>query len=361
MSLAQHFSADYSEARRRFREAAAASGARLEFLPYPVKGPAGEELTTDVARIGPDDASSVLVSMSGTHGVEGFCGSGIQLAALASGLHREVPKGGAIIFIHAINPYGFAWVRRVTHENVDLNRNFVDFAKKLPENPGYEALWDAICPREWTDEALEAAQARMNAYAEEHGTAALQKAVSGGQYRHDDGIFYGGTAPTASRLNLERIVDTHLKRARRVAVIDWHTGLGPYGYGEPIVVHAPGSAALQRALDWYGDTVGSPALGTSASPELSGVNVEGIERRLAPGTELTAMALEFGTLPQRQVRDAIRADNWLHRWGDLASAKGRALKQAMREAFYCDADDWKSMVAEQGVERQRQALKGLAM
>jgi hypothetical protein len=298
--------------------------------------------------------------MSATHGVEGFCGSGIQLATFAAGLHKELPPDTALVVIHAINPYGFAWLRRVTHENVDLNRNFVDFGRKLPENPGYEALWDAICPADWSEATQAATQARLDAYGEEHGAAALAQAISGGQYRHPDGLFFGGSGPTAARRNLEAIVDTYLKHARQVAVVDWHTGLGPYGYGEPIVVHAPGSAALERARQWYGDKVTSPALGNSTSAELSGVNVDGIERRLGAGVEFTAMALEFGTLPTREVRDSLRGDNWLHHHGQVESAAGREIKRAIRDAFYCDKDDWKDMLADQGVQRQREALKGLA-
>ena len=48
--------------------------------------------------------------------------------------------------VHAINPHGFAWSRRVTEDNVDLNRNFVDHAQPYPSNPGYEELRAAICP-----------------------------------------------------------------------------------------------------------------------------------------------------------------------------------------------------------------------
>ncbi|MEJ0064575.1 MAG: DUF2817 domain-containing protein [Caulobacteraceae bacterium] len=45
--------------------------------------------------------------------------------------------------IHAINPYGFAWLRRVTEENIDLNRNWIDFSQPPPANPGYDELADA--------------------------------------------------------------------------------------------------------------------------------------------------------------------------------------------------------------------------
>ena len=50
--------------------------------------------------------------------------------------------------IHGINPYGFAWLRRVTNENIDLNRNWIDFNQPLPQNPTYDELHASICPSE---------------------------------------------------------------------------------------------------------------------------------------------------------------------------------------------------------------------
>src|SRR5579863_4487947 len=151
MAARDYFAGDYQEARRKFRNAAARAGGALSSYVNPkARGPKGEELATDVARLGPNDAGRVLLTISGTHGAEGFCGSGSQVGAFAAGLGRELPADTALIAVHAINPYGFAWVRRVTEDNVDLNRNFVDHQGKLPSNDGYVELADAICPREWT-------------------------------------------------------------------------------------------------------------------------------------------------------------------------------------------------------------------
>ena len=78
------------------------------------------------------------------------------------------------------------------------------------------------------------------------------------------------------------------------------------------------------------------------------------------GGALTAIALEYGTIPSKEVRLALRADNWLHVHGATESAKGRAIKEQIRDAFYQDQDDWKEMVWERSLETQRMALKGLA-
>ena len=74
---------DYASARQQFLVAAAACGAPLEFHPHPQAGLQGEPIGIDIAWLGPRTARRVLVSLSGTHGVEGLYGSGAQVLACA--------------------------------------------------------------------------------------------------------------------------------------------------------------------------------------------------------------------------------------------------------------------------------------
>ena len=359
MTVNSYFSADYAEARGKFLDAAGAAGARLAHHRNPTLGPEGEALFTDTAWIGPAEAERVLMIISGTHGVEGFCGSGVEVGWLESGLYKEAPAGIATLLIHAINPHGFAWRRRVTEDNVDLNRNFVDHTQAYPVNDGYAELHEAICPREWTEAVIAETWTTLQDYTARHGAAALQVAISAGQYTHADGLFFGGQAPTWAAETLRAIMAAELGRARHVAMIDYHTGLGPRGYGERICLHAPGSPELARAEAWYESDITSPALGTSSSAELNGVNLSGVLEAL-PQAEVVGIGLEYGTLPLDDVFLALRADNWLHQHGDPASAQGGTIKAQIREAFYQDAGDWKAMVWERAVGTQRLALKGLS-
>jgi hypothetical protein len=123
------FAADYSEAREKFLSAARIAGATHHRYDNPTKGPRGEALSTDVAQLGPEDASKIVMTISSTHGVEGYCGSGFQVDWLTSVGAAGLPKDTAAVMVHAINPYGFAWTRRVTEEGNDLNRNYVDHSK----------------------------------------------------------------------------------------------------------------------------------------------------------------------------------------------------------------------------------------
>lgn len=358
MNSVDSFSADYKRARTRFREAAASAGGALESLPHPEKGPDGADLYTDVARFGSLGAQKMLVLISGTHGVEGFCGSGAQVDFLRRGEAAKLPHDVGLLMIHAINPYGFAWLRRVTHENIDLNRNWIDFKQPLPKNPTYTALSGAICPKEWTDSSRAAANAVLAEYAAREGALALNQAMSGGQYEHPTGIFYGGTAPSWSRTTQTRIFQHYLGQVSAVGIIDYHTGLGPWGFAEQIATAARDSTAFHRASRWYGAAVKSTVDGTSAAARIGGDGLTAATA-LLPGCTVTAIALEVGTLPHEEVRLALRADAWLHAHGDLRSPEAKKIKSQIRAAYYGDADDWKGMVAGQSLLACRQALAGL--
>jgi len=360
MNSAESFSADYATARKTFLDAAGAAGAWLDSVSHPERGPDGGALACDIAWIGPKDAEAVLVMISATHGVEGFCGSGAQIDWLRREEHRTMPKGVAAMLVHAVNPYGFAWLRRVTHENVDLNRNWVDFNTPLPQNPAYDALAEVICPATWTPEAQAQTGETLMAYAAQHGFMALQQALSGGQYTHAAGIFYGGDQPTWSRQTQTQIFEHHLRSAGRVAILDYHTGLGPWGLGEQIVTERPDTAGFARATAWYGGAITSPSAGDSTSADIVGDGLSFAPRLLAHA-QVTGMALEFGTKPPMEVIGALRGDAWLHAHGDPLSPEGRAIKAVVRDAFYGDADDWKGMIAGQSLLATRQAVKGLAM
>ncbi len=349
---------DYAAARAGFLAGARASGAEVESIAHPLRGPGGEDLATDIAWLGPPDAADILVIVSGTHGVEGHCGSMIQRELLARGELGLRPPQAAAMLIHAINPFGFAWDRRVTEDNVDLNRNFVDFAK-APQNAAYDELLAVLAPREWTDESRAAARATLRAYAGRHGARGLQQAVSGGQYRHPTGVFYGGAGPTWSRRTLTDILQTRLARAARVAVIDLHTGLGPEGYGERIVSAAPGTAEFARARAWYGEAAISQRSAGSVSAELAGDWLDAAPA-LLPRAEVTGIALEYGTVSGGRVLEALRADAWLHAHGDPRAPEAEAIRRQVRAAFYVDTDAWRGMVVGQAMLACRQALAGLA-
>jgi Protein of unknown function (DUF2817) len=353
------FAQSYAEARAKFLAAADAAGLAVHSHTHPLLGRDGETLAMDVARFGAADARALLLVSSACHGVEGYCGSGVQNALLADpAFHaRAQALGVAVLYVHGLNPYGFSWWRRVTHENVDLNRNWQDFSQPLPHNANYEAIAHALLPPTWPPSADN--EAVLAAYGAQHGPKALQAAVSGGQYSHPQGLFFGGHAPTWSQQTLRHVLQDHGRRCARLGWIDLHTGLGPSGHGEKIFASRDDAAALARARAWWGADVTSIYDGSSTSARLTGLMWLAAEQE-CPQARYTGIALEYGTVPWDEVMLALRADQWLANHPDVQGAERQAIKQRLRDVFYTDTDGWKAQIVAQGLTAARQAVVGLA-
>ena len=269
-----------------------------------------------------------------------------------------------MLLVHAVNPYGFSHIRRVTEDNVDLNRNFQDFAKPLPENARYAEIHEALVPADWDGPARAKAEEALAAWrAANGGMKAYQAAVAGGQYAFPDGLFYGGRGPTWSNATFRAIVESHGRSAKRVAAIDVHTGLGPRGYGEPLAIVPPDAPGFQRARAWWGDEVTSIMNGSSTSPPVAGPLI-GCLAACLPGAEVTAIGLEYGTVELAEVLEAIRGDNWLYARGLPSGLRmddplARTIKARVRDALTVDADDWKEQVFARAADFARKAYRGL--
>jgi len=359
MDASEHFAQSYREARQLFIAAADAADLDVHSHAHPMLGQDHEALAMDVVRDGPRDAKALLMISSACHGVEGFCGSGVQVALLRDEPWRAAAKqaGVAVLYVHALNPYGFSWWRRTTHENVDLNRNFHDFAQPLPVNTAYDEIAALLLPHDWPPSAtVEAALARFGA---ERGPKALQAAVSGGQYAHPEGLFFGGHNPTWSNVTFRHVLQEHGGRCEKLGWIDLHTGLGPAGVGERIFACRDDARALARAKRWWGEGITSIYDGSSTSALLSGLMwLAACEE--CPQAEYTGIALEYGTVPIMESIQVMRADQWYEVHPQADPAARAAVRRQMRDCFYLDNDAWKQQVLEQAFEAGHQALRGLS-
>ena len=264
---------------------------------YPIeaRGARDEALSTDVALIGDAKAERLLIMTSATHGAEGFCGSGCQLALLddAPMLARARFRRG-LLLVHAVNPYGFSWIARTDEGNVDLNRNAQPFdGRPLPENPGYGALHPLLLPESWPP--TEANQREQERYIAEHGLATYAQAVSRGQYTHADGLFYGGDRPAASLLNMRRILKEH------AAAFSASAGSTCIRAGAA----RPRREDLRRPARRGRSGAGAALVrrghrrayqGSSASVDITG-QLASVIYDACPTSTPTLMALEFGTQP----------------------------------------------------------------
>lgn len=115
-----------------------------------------------------------IIHSSGTHGIEGYLGSAVQVRFLHElFLHYEeklvsnqqptyIPSPNdrvrKILLIHAVNPYGMRHHRRTNENNVDLNRNVLsekmwrDVRKRDPNFVGYVDMDSTLNPFETVNE-----------------------------------------------------------------------------------------------------------------------------------------------------------------------------------------------------------------
>lgn len=317
-------------------------------------GPENEALVTDTFWIGPEDASRVLILIGGTHGIEGFVGSAIQIDLLDLICNGQllIPDNTAVLMIHALTPWGYAWQRRCDADGVDLNRNNVDFSKPLPDNKDYERLKNSLY--------LTDANQRTIAFAEfeqQQGRVAFEKAISAGQYSDPTGPFYGGKAPAHGRLVCEALINQYSLQQRDIAVIDLHSGLGSYGYGEAICDHQPDSAGTRVAHQWYGDSLALPLLGTSSSVPKTGLLDYAWHSIM--NERSCFITLEFGSFSTDQLFETLLRDHQL--WAQTENQPARLEhRKIMRHHFRPDDQAWQELVLFRARQVIAQGLYGVS-
>jgi len=350
------FPAHYEAARQRWLALVSALPADAkQYRPYQCQGtgPEGSPLFTDTVWFGDKEARRVVVVLAGTHGIEGFAGSAVQidhLHLLTSG-KISLPENTALLLVHALTPWGYAWLRRCDEDGVDLNRNVVDFSGRLPENSGYECLRNAL----FSDDAMRRKLIFVE-YEKAHGRVELEKAISAGQYTDLQGPFYGGRKPAHGRLVTEHLIKTYALRERDLAVIDVHTGLGPYGYGEIICDHNPDSPGTAASLRCYGDSVTLPLLGTSSSVPKTGLL--DYAWHAVMNERSCYVTLEFGTFGTDQLFEVLLKDHQL--WAGQNNMRERLDHSRLMRRHFCPDDQaWKEMVLFRARQVVAQAIRNL--
>lgn len=356
----EYFSDSYAQARQKFRDAiqkAIHSGHKIEhqILKHPIcTDKDGEPLTTDIAWLGPKDARAVLLVSSGLHGVEGFAGSAIQLKMLTE--HKKLPKDTAIVFAHAVNPYGFQNCRRVNEDNVDMNRNFIDWSKTPPSAHHLSTkIQSILVPEKWN---WPIALLKIMLLRVRHSMNELQQALTKGQYNKPDGLFYGGLKAAWTNAVMRDVIKSCTTKAAYLAHVDVHTGLGPSGQAELIITQPENSAMTRRAREWWGNAVKSVIDGDSISADVSGCVEHAHSQTDQSKCETTVIGLEFGTVPPFDVMKALAFDNWVYN-KDKSGKNIEKARQQMRAAFAPNDKEWERQILAGGQKVMDDALIGL--
>jgi hypothetical protein len=354
MDHALAFSPDYATARQRIRTAAQQASWSQQALAIGV-----DDLTIDVLWRGPKDAKRVLVVSSGLHGIEGYLGSAIQQTLFAEHMaQQDLPKDVAIVFLHALNPYGFTHLRRVNEDNIDLNRNFLGDGESFTGSPPrYEDLDSFFNPKSaprapWTTFP------RALWLIARHGLGSLKQTLPVGQYDFPKGLFFGGHAPSKTQQLLDEHLPTWLGHAEQVVHVDFHTGLGPRATYKLFINREADDPAVGDVKRWFDNDVVEAWDPAATSYTIRG----GMGTWLAehfPNARYDELTAEFGTRNVVHIVEALRSENRAHHWGTPGSAASRAASNRMMQAFAPIDGGWRRACVEQGVGIVGQALDAL--
>ncbi|KAL4125208.1 hypothetical protein PRIC2_008793 [Phytophthora ramorum] len=363
-SVEAHFSDSYYEARALFRARAKAADAKLFSLPLEHLSPL--DLTVDVAVL-PGSSERVLLYISGTHGVEGFAGSAIQAALLERAVARANTDKlkPTVIFVHALNAFGFAQLRRFNEHNVDLNRNWLtpeEFEERQARDPnrlGYLDVYELLNPKDlrsvknwfWVKAIMHLAT---------KGFDTIKQATIGGNYRFSDTIFYGGTQLEPSLALLQAFLREHVDfdAVTKFAMVDVHTGLGPAGV-DTLMLGAGSDMVVARSVftgPEYADKVvfvhdnENPV--SRGYDGVGGFTFDGVANLLGPQTKGNTLLFcqEFGTVPGVFILKAMIEENSMYHHSP-SSVNRLPYAQKLRDVFYLhQSSSWKSEVLRRGAD-----------
>ncbi len=359
MEISTYYSDSYSEARQKFIQYSSEAGAVLSSEVHPEKGPNGEDLCTDYALFGNPSASKALVLLSGTHGVEGFAGSAIQIAIIKDIQKIIYNTNVKVIIIHGLNPYGMAFARRADHQNIDVNRNYIDFSKTLSPNVPYESLASILAPKNMNLFSDILSWSRMFMYRAVRGNDFAQHALQRGQRSHPQGLFYGGTEQAWSHRVLKKILQVSVGVVQELVVLDIHTGLGKYGTMKLLSGEYNDSEEAKRARRMWGDKqIQCIDPSSDNFKKIQGSTSECIVEAF-PKSNNTMVTMEFGTYSPVKIFRALRNENWAHHHGKKESRLYNKMKKQLVDSFYPNDLLWKRDVCRAGCDAIRQALKVL--
>lgn len=333
-----YFSQTFTEADEKFVAACKVANGRLYTYEHPLKGRFGEPLYARVCLDAPhgDDVQNVLLTYSGTHGVEGFSGSAAQIYMLRHRGTHTLSAGWRAVHVHMINPYGASWVLKQNEDNADQYKNASEMYDKNIDDRIMVEFIDALRIPELSDPKVQqAASGVMQALAQKYGPEEFYHALKQGQGKRPRGFAYFGKEKSWSTKTGETIVQTHVGKVERIAFIDWHTAVGAYGTWTVLALDDP---SMHHWTSW--------SQNTEADLQPTDVPIGGEAgyayiRRLSEA-ELVGAFIEAGTYSQGDWEQYLVLNVFCRYYaGGWTTPACQTTREKVEEYFYPQGDDWK--------------------
>lgn len=365
----QYFQESYDDCRKSFlAEAYKTKGIykNVSISNLKIESKVDSDLTIDYCYIPAQKTfKRLFILTSAVHGVEGYVGSAVQQMFLNELLKEISLDNMGLLLIHGINSYGFKYKRRVTENNVDLNRN-CSTDKMLFEsvNSGYSDLNGMLNPTNKANtKSVGNIFFQLNAIQKiiQYSMGTLRQAVLQGQYQYEKGVYFGGKELEPSIKAVTPFIQDIAKNYDMVFNIDLHTGYGKRG-----TMHLfpnPMKDEKKRAkienifsgipIDWGDGDDFYTVTGDFAT----------YVGQIIPEKYYLNMTFEFGTLDSQVTMGAIKSlhnvilENQGVHFGYKSKEDEEDIKNRYLEGYYPSSKPWRSKAIMDASKTLLQAVK----
>jgi hypothetical protein len=288
------------------------------------------------------------------HGVEGFMGSAVQLFLMNNYINDEFLSKTSVLLIHGVNPYGFKYGRRVTENNVDVNRNSdinIDLYQTI--NEGYPRVYDLINQKGKVKTRslgnhfffLKAIRSIVK-----ESMPVFRQAVLQGQYKFPEGLFYGGNNFEPQINDLAPIIDTICNPYKTVFAIDLHTVYGERGKLHLFPSPVKESVKKRAETIFEGSQInwgGSDDFYTMTGDFVSYIGKINSDKIFIP------MTFEYGTMDSQTTIGSIKSlhvmvlENQGEQYGYESDIDLEKVKKDFIEMNYPSSNEWRSHIIDE--------------
>jgi hypothetical protein len=328
------------------------------------------DLTVDWCYIPPKfHKEKLLVVTSGLHGIEGYAGSAVQLMFMDKILNYKQQEDIGVLLIHGMNPYGLKYRRKVTENNIDLNRNCAVKADLFEsKNDGYSKLSNMLMPQGKLD--LNSFNNRFFHWVAikkivQESMPVLRQAALQGQYQFDKGIYYGGRQPEPQIREIGPFLKKIMEEYNVVLNLDLHTGYGERGklhlflnpINDSMVKNGIETIFKGSDIDW----------GDSGNFYTIKGEYIGWANSLPDSVLCLPMLFEFGTLDSqttygslKSIQIMINENQGIH-YGYKNKKSEDEIKRLFSEMYYPVSTLWRTKVIADSYQTMDKMLKNFQM
>jgi hypothetical protein len=353
-----YYPSDYENARHLFRILAGELDERYNNVQnFSIKVPSqiDDDLTVDISYLpAQKDSTNLIILISGLHGVEGYVGHAVQQLFVRMHLNDHLVEDTGILLIHGVNPFGFKYTRKVTENNIDLNRNSPS-GESLYEtiNDGYPVVYDLVNPKAKVNKSSLGNRLFFLKAINEIRKASLpvlRQAVLQGQYEFAEGIYYGGKQPEPQIEALEPLIASISRPYQKILALDIHTGYGERGklHFFPNPMEGEEKERMEKLLEGYtidwGDNEDFYVITGDFTGFIGAIN---------PGKEYYSMLLEYGTLNSQTTMGSLKSihvnilDNQGFHYGYISAKDSLYVKSGTMEMYSPSSTNWRNYILQQ--------------